>query len=343
MDIRNTCLTCGSGAFREIEDVMVNCSKCKEYRQHLYCLEMSVEEYFHGGRMWYCEGCQGVKPATSFYCHDDLDDCESMDTGEGLQSSSPPAETSSTPDGTDKNLKANKTAKMKKNSEKKKYSQSIVDKTVLETILECNEEAEDEDEGSEINCDNCQELVHDQEKHVPEKDQFDAADDALEMDEDGHSTHVAAQSVAIPTWRGSLKILNNVKKVRHEIIGGLAHLSSIACPKVLEESKFLKTRLVLDLVRRTDVWPKVFDMYEPSDQSIALYFFPDSETDETDEKSFNNLIGRMMQEDLAMIVDVEKAELLIFTSSMLPKKYQRVNSKMYLWGVFKEKCQVDIE
>ncbi|KAL6146764.1 hypothetical protein ACLB2K_057441 [Fragaria x ananassa] len=316
MDIRNTCLTCGSGAFREIEDVMVNCSKCKEYRQHLYCLEMSVEEYFHGGRIWYCEGCQGVKPATSFYCHDDLDDCESMDTGEGLQSSSPPAETSSTPDGTDKNLKANKTAKMKKNSEKKKYSQSIVDKTVLETILECNEEAEDEDEGSEINCDNCQELVHDQEKHVPEKDQFDAADDALEMDEDGHSTHVAAQPVAVPTWRGSLKILNKVKKVRHEIIGGLAHLSSIACPKVLEESKFLKTRLVLDLV---------------------------PETDKTDEKSFNNLIGRMMQEDLAMIVDVEKAELLIFTSSMLPKKYQRVNSKMYLWGVFKEKCQVDIE
>ncbi|KAL6136121.1 hypothetical protein ACLB2K_061422 [Fragaria x ananassa] len=245
------------------------------------------------------QGFQGVKPATCFYCHDDLDDYESMDTGEVLQSS-PPAETSSTPDGTDKNLKANKTAKMKK------------------------KKAEDEDEGSEINCDNGQELVHDQEKHAPEKDQFDPADDAMEMDEDGHSTHVAAQPVAVPTWRGSLKILNKVKKVRHEIIGGLAHLSSIAGPEMLEESKFLKARLVLDLVRRTDVWPKGFDI-------------------ETDEKSFNNLIGRMMQEDLAMIVDVEKAELLIFTSSMLPKKYQRVNSKMCLWGVFKEKCQVDIE
>ncbi|XP_062003409.1 PHD finger-containing protein 1-like [Rosa rugosa] len=332
MDIRNTCLACGSGAFR---GVLVYCSKCKEYAQHGYCLGVSIDEYVRRGRIWYCEDCQEVKPAASFSTHD-LDECESMDTGEVLQSTPPSAGTSSTPDGTNKKLKAKNTKKLKKKSQKKKSNQSgFVVKSVLETILEGNEEAEDE--GAEINCDDGHKLGNDQEGNGLQKDQFDASDDTTEIDEDGDSTHVAAQPVAIPTWRGSLNILNkvNYKNLRNETISGLAaHLSSIACAKVLEESKFLKTQLVPDLVRRTDVWPKGYDMCETSDRSIALYFFPDSETDE---KDFNNLMGSMMQEDLAMRVDVENAELLVFTSSMLPKKYQRVKSKMYLWGVFKEK------
>ncbi|XP_050383806.1 uncharacterized protein LOC126800479 [Argentina anserina] len=318
-----------------MEGIMVYCSKCKEYAQHLYCLELSIDEFLSRGRIWYCEECQGLKPATTFYTHD-LDDSESMETGEVLQSTPPSAGTSSTtPDGTNKYLKVNKTMKLKKKNKSSQYASA--DARVLETILEGNDEAKDEGEGSKINCDDGQVAVNDQEKLVLEKDQFDASDDTLDMDEDGHSTHVVAQPVAVPTWKGSLMILNNIdnQTLKFETVSGLAaHLSSIACDKVLEESKFLNTQLVLDLVHRTDVWPKGYDMYEPSDGSIALYFLPDSETNE---KTFNNLMVRMMQEDLAMKVDVEKAELLVFTSSMLPEKYQRVDSKMYLWGVFKEK------
>ncbi|KAK9919569.1 hypothetical protein M0R45_028158 [Rubus argutus] len=332
--VSNICLTCGSGAFKE---VLVYCDKCKEYAQHAYCLDAS-EEYFY---TWYCEDCEEqMKSDTSISTHD-LDDCESMDTEELLQiSTSDSAGTSITPaNGASKNLNVKKTKKLKKESKKKKISRSeSVAKRVLETILEGNEEAE----GNEVDCD--------QEGHVLEEEKFNASDnvvpispdDPLEIPEDGHSTRVAAKPVAVPTWRGSLNIVNKVDKVdyinlRNVTVSGLvAHLSSLACPKVLEEAKFLKTHLEPDLVRRTDVWPKGYDMCEtrPSDRSIALYIFPDKKIDQ---KGFDNFVVSMKQEDLAMRIEIENAELLLFTSQLLPEQYRRFKTKMYLWGVFKEK------
>ncbi|TQE05280.1 hypothetical protein C1H46_009137 [Malus baccata] len=83
-----------------------------------------------------------------------------------------------------------------------------------------------------------------------------------------------------------------------------------------------------------DVWPKAFEKCGPNDQSIALYFFPDNERDE---KDFDTLAVSMIQDDLAMRAVLEDAELLVFTSVILPEQYRRFQTKFYLWGVFRAK------
>lgn len=54
-------------------------------------------------------------------------------------------------------------------------------------------------------------------------------------------------------------------------------MSSLACSKVYEEAKLLPQLLSVELLRRCDIWPKGFEKVGPTDQSIALYFFPEGE------------------------------------------------------------------
>lgn len=61
------------------------------------------------------------------------------------------------------------------------------------------------------------------------------------------------------------------------VVGLMAHMSTLACSKVLEETKFFPDVLCPDLLSRTAVWPMSFMNCGPNEDSIALYFFPDSE------------------------------------------------------------------
>lgn len=74
--------------------------------------------------------------------------------------------------------------------------------------------------------------------------------------------------------RGSLRISDPSFGT---VIGLLAHVSTLASPKVLEETRFFPDVLCPDLRPRTAVWPKSFMKCGPNMDSIALYFFPDSE------------------------------------------------------------------
>ncbi|KAF2296573.1 hypothetical protein GH714_000284 [Hevea brasiliensis] len=142
---------------------------------------------------------------------------------------------------------------------------------------------------------------------------------------------VHAQPIKDPIWRGSLSLL---EKKFGTVVGLVAHVSSIACPKASEEAKSLPTLLSPELLPRAAVWPKGFEKSGPNDDSIALYFFPDSERNE---KVFDSLVNEMISQELAMRVDVQNAELLIFTSRILPMEFWRFQAKFYLWGVFKGK------
>jgi hypothetical protein len=51
-------------------------------------------------------------------------------------------------------------------------------------------------------------------------------------------------------------------------------LSSLASPKVREETKLFPEMLSADLPPRSAVWPNSFKKEGPTDKSIALYFFP---------------------------------------------------------------------
>jgi len=58
----------------------------------------------------------------------------------------------------------------------------------------------------------------------------------------------------------------------HTILGLLAHMSTLACSKVMEETKLFPDVLCSDLLSRITVWPKSFMNCGPNDDSIALYF-----------------------------------------------------------------------
>ncbi|XP_015071947.1 uncharacterized protein LOC107015994 isoform X2 [Solanum pennellii] len=145
----------------------------------------------------------------------------------------------------------------------------------------------------------------------------------------------AGQERALPLvdfiWRGSFNILN---KEYETFDGLLAHLSVKACQKVYEEASLFPALLQLEMLPKSDVWPKSFTISEPTDDNIALYFFP---SDTRCEKEFDQLVEQMIGEELALRATVTNAELLVFTSTELPLLYWRFQGKYYLWGVFKAK------
>ncbi|CAN1175871.1 hypothetical protein LINPERHAP2_LOCUS32187, partial [Linum perenne] len=55
------------------------------------------------------------------------------------------------------------------------------------------------------------------------------------------------------------------------------------------------------------------------------------------EKIYNKLVQRMINQDLGIKSVLEDAELLIFASTMLPAEYRKFQEKEYLWGVFRAK------
>lgn len=317
------CLTCGDRGF---DKVMINCDKCQDSPQHIYCLEVTPEKYFEKDFSWVCDACKPVSVPSKL--------CGSIDTKEVLNTHSG---IRSTKCHYNKNSKKKR---LKKKSNRKKFTGSAAKTKVL--ICE-GSPPEHEAKGSE-NCDNVQKIgncsgqvledqvnsSHDVAASVKSlKTSQIAASDPSKINED--CCYVAAQPIIDPTWRGSLSIMNK----DFSIISGLvAHLSSLACAKVFEEAKLLPMLLFPDLVCRVDVWPKAFESCGPSDQSIALYFFPDNKSNE---KDFDNLVVSMIQEDLAMRAVLDNAELLVFTSSVLPEQFQRFQTKLYLWGAFRGK------
>ncbi|KAK8538827.1 hypothetical protein V6N13_009189 [Hibiscus sabdariffa] len=143
------------------------------------------------------------------------------------------------------------------------------------------------------------------------------------------NVYVPAQPIFESIWRGSFDV--SVENLTIEVV---AHLSSLACLKVCETAKCLPQLLHLELLLRCDVWPKGFKKSGPSDESIALYFFP---SDEREVKIFDNLIDKMIGKDLGIRVIVQDVELLVYTSNLLPANFQRFQEKFYLWGVFRAK------
>ncbi|XP_031116636.1 uncharacterized protein LOC116020291 isoform X1 [Ipomoea triloba] len=134
-------------------------------------------------------------------------------------------------------------------------------------------------------------------------------------------------------WEGCFKICNK----DYDIFDGIvAHLSIKAHAKVYEEAKSFPPMLKLEMLPKSVVWPKSFLTSEPTDENIALYFFP---ADTKCERNFDYLVEIMLREELAMKAVLANAELLIFTSQELPLLYWRFQGKYYLWGVFRGRQQ----
>ncbi|XVF39116.1 hypothetical protein PTKIN_Ptkin01aG0009600 [Pterospermum kingtungense] len=142
-------------------------------------------------------------------------------------------------------------------------------------------------------------------------------------------SYVPARPIFEPTWWGCFRLYDE-----NLTVGAIAHLSSLACLKVCETAERLPEFLRLDLLPRCDVWPKGFKISGPSEESIALYFFPN---DERETKTFEGIVDKMISQDLGMRAVVKDVELLVYTSNILPQHCWKFQEKYYLWGVFRAK------
>lgn len=102
--------------------------------------------------------------------------------------------------------------------------------------------------------------------------------------DDNH--HLNSDPVFV-NFRGSISIKNrNICNID----GLVAHLSSLACYQVHEKASSLQGRLSAEMVPRLEIWPNSFlKNGGPMDDSIALYFFPSSESDRYIHIRLNNL------------------------------------------------------
>ncbi|KAK6160191.1 hypothetical protein DH2020_003572 [Rehmannia glutinosa] len=118
-------------------------------------------------------------------------------------------------------------------------------------------------------------------------------------------------------------------------LGGVNGFSSSkACQKVFNMATQFQPVLQFEIVPKSYVWPKGFQESGPTDDNIALYFFPSLMKHEN---VYDYLVFEMIRDDLAMRAFVQNVELLIFTSVVLPSRFWRFQGKLYLWGIFRGK------
>ncbi|KAL2253588.1 uncharacterized protein LOC110012398 [Sesamum indicum] len=139
-----------------------------------------------------------------------------------------------------------------------------------------------------------------------------------------------AEPLVRPIWTGCFE----VESGRRRMEGFAAHLSVRSCEKVINEAAAFEKVMPVEILQRSFVWPKSFEASGPTDDNIAVYFFPSLMKYED---VYDYLVFEMMRDDVAMRVRVRNAELLIFTSVELPSRFRRFQGKLYLWGVFREK------
>ncbi|CAN6339756.1 unnamed protein product [Urochloa humidicola] len=126
-------------------------------------------------------------------------------------------------------------------------------------------------------------------------------------------------------WSGSFK-------VNCESLGIKAYLSSKACQKVEEFSKYLLPQEVeVKKVPRLEVWPKRWKSSGPTEDCIGLLFFaPGLRSNEVSDE----LVKELIKSDSAFKASIGIVDLLIFPSTQLPEHNHFYHGKHYLWGVF---------
>lgn len=75
--------------------------------------------------------------------------------------------------------------------------------------------------------------------------------------------------------RGSFSIHSKEKKTIGRILVA-SHLSSLACPKACEAAKSFPKLLFLEFSTRSRFWPRRFQRWGPTYDSIGLFFLPDN-------------------------------------------------------------------
>ncbi|CAN6288708.1 unnamed protein product [Urochloa humidicola] len=132
-------------------------------------------------------------------------------------------------------------------------------------------------------------------------------------------------------WQGSFE----VSRCRNspEIFDGFqAYLSICASSKAREVGEQLPDKIQLAEVPRLSSWPLQFKEVNPTEDSIALFFF--AKDVESYERAYSKLLENMLLGDLSLTANISGTELLIFPSDKLPERIQRWNGLLFFWGIF---------
>ncbi|CAL9096195.1 unnamed protein product [Musa acuminata var. zebrina] len=140
--------------------------------------------------------------------------------------------------------------------------------------------------------------------------------------------NLPAQPIRNHIWRGHFHVCNK------ELGPFTAHISSKACEKVWNIAKKLPAVLQMTKLSRLDSWPKSFKTSPPNDESIALYFFAQ---DARVGAMLDELLCEITKKDFVLKVKHDEAELLAFSSIVLPESYRKFQEKYFLWAVFRRR------
>ncbi|RDX83281.1 hypothetical protein CR513_35820, partial [Mucuna pruriens] len=312
--LETVCLKCGDRGFSE---TLVFCTECQAYALHRYllstpslCLRGCIYGKYclkgpvilTGDVTWFCEDCAtklGVPPSL------DQSTPLSFETRDSVNLENNAIQAT-------RQLKNCRERVKKRNEQRKKKIKKKQKKGKVNSHLVAN---------SDVGF-----------KFVPVS-QGATHDDLSCVELDGH---IDALPIFDPIWRGSMYFCNETIGT---VSGLLAHLSNLACTKVVEETEHFLEVLHVELLPISMVWPESFKSgRRPTVRDIALFFFPDSEGAE---KVFDALVHDIICLEHAIRFVTKNAELLIFPSTELPIHYWRFEAKYYLWGVFRRKQTSD--
>ncbi|KAL3840089.1 hypothetical protein ACJIZ3_024680 [Penstemon smallii] len=356
--METVCLQCGDEGCTEAFEY---CVKCRDFAVHRYCLDVvpkSLDEEVH----WVCDDCEEEWEDDSLIRKDDAIPFETRDSeGSGVETSKsnfvvvttedqvyegalqqsydacphPPRESGAEPSTAEHFIVS--------------YNESQRNSKKRKTVSSSEDNFEDQRQGIEstgpLNENDAIDLENqcpDSNDHNGNRELVDSSATPLQtinfwnysLNESNTSSMLdprpCPEPIIRPIWRGSFNLQNQ----KNDILNGLmAHISNKACHKVYEEASQFQPVLHLEMLPKSDVWPKSFEISEPTSDNIALYFFPS----EISKRVFDLLLDEMVREELAMRTYVQNAELLVFPSDLLPLQYWKFQGKYYLWGVFRGK------
>ncbi|KAG6420562.1 hypothetical protein SASPL_117095 [Salvia splendens] len=150
-----------------------------------------------------------------------------------------------------------------------------------------------------------------------------------------HRIEQHAQPLIRAAWAGRFLVYSYVEFTCETFEGLKGCVSSRACAAVRSAAERLPATIKWKKVPRASVWPKSFERKGgPTDDDIALFFFPSVTKHET---GYDSLMFDLIRKDAALTVPLmgSHTELLLFTSVDLPLLFTRFQGSLYLWGVFR--------
>ncbi|XP_078446476.1 PHD finger-containing protein 1-like isoform X2 [Wolffia australiana] len=130
-----------------------------------------------------------------------------------------------------------------------------------------------------------------------------------------------------PAWRGFFW----VRDVEYGPIVGYIALK--VSQKVDDAVKKFPRNIFFQILPKVDVYPPSFKICPPDSSKVAIYFLPG---DSRGKALLHKLLDELIVERRALRANLDIADLLVFSSFILPTESLKIGDAYYLWGVFRE-------